>query len=176
MPAGGNFSIYLVCLLWEWHDNPGIAKMKNLSGQMYLCPSRNACIVTAKWYMDNSKVWTSRISYYVNARGGNTITTHSKHPGPVFSYKLRYIVGFWLVEMAISTNQKPTIYRNLYKNTCPVNTTHLYNIYTMLVQHCINVIQMFCVYWDSFWGGGGGSSANKRYRIFWYMNMIKWQQ
>ena len=26
-------------------------------------------------------------------------------PGPVFSYKLRYIVGFWLVEMAISTNQ-----------------------------------------------------------------------
>ena len=40
--------------------------------------------------------------------------------GPVFSYKLRYIVGFWLVEMAISTNQKPTIYRNLYENTGPV--------------------------------------------------------
>ena len=39
--------------------------------------------------------------------------------GPVFSYKLRYIVGFWLVEMAISTNQKPTIYRNLYENTAP---------------------------------------------------------
>ena len=39
--------------------------------------------------------------------------------GPVFSYKLQYIVGFWLVEMAISTNQKPTIYRNLYKNTAP---------------------------------------------------------
>ena len=31
----------------------------------------------------------------------------------------RYIVGFWLVEMAISTNQKPTIYRNLYENTGP---------------------------------------------------------
>ena len=27
---------------------------------------------------------------------------------------VKYIVGFWLVEMAISTNQKPTIYRNLY--------------------------------------------------------------
>ena len=40
-------------------------------------------------------------------------------PGSVFSYKLRYIVGFWLVEMAISTNQKPTIYRNLYENTAP---------------------------------------------------------
>ena len=40
-----------------------------------------------------------------------------RYPGPVFSYKLRYIVGFWLVEMAISNNQKPTIYRNLYENT-----------------------------------------------------------
>ena len=39
--------------------------------------------------------------------------------GPVFSYKLRHIVGFWLVETALSTNQKPTIYRNLYENTAP---------------------------------------------------------
>ena len=37
----------------------------------------------------------------------------------MFSYKLRYIVGFGLVEMAISTNP-PTIYRNLYKNTSPL--------------------------------------------------------
>ena len=43
-----------------------------------------------------------------------------RNSGAVFSYKLRYIVGFWLVEMAISTNQKPTIYRNLYENTGPV--------------------------------------------------------
>ena len=41
------------------------------------------------------------------------------HAGAVHSYKLRYIVGFWLVEMAISTNQKPTIYRNLYEDTSP---------------------------------------------------------
>ena len=34
---------------------------------------------------------------------------------------LRYIVGLWLVEMAISTNQKPTIYCNLYKNTGPAS-------------------------------------------------------
>ena len=40
-------------------------------------------------------------------------------PGAVFSYKLRYIVGFGLVEMAISTNPKPTIYHNLYENTGP---------------------------------------------------------
>ena len=39
--------------------------------------------------------------------------------GAVFSYKLRYIVGFWLVETAVSTNQKPTMYRNLYENTAP---------------------------------------------------------
>ena len=38
-------------------------------------------------------------------------------PGPLFSYKLRYIVGFGLVEMTISTNPKPTIYRNLYEKT-----------------------------------------------------------
>ena len=35
-------------------------------------------------------------------------------PGPVYSYKLRYIVAFGLVEMAISTNPNP---RNLYENT-----------------------------------------------------------
>ena len=42
--------------------------------------------------------------------------------GPAFSYKLRYIVGFGLVEMAISTNPKPTIYRNLYGNAGPVHS------------------------------------------------------
>ena len=32
----------------------------------------------------------------------------------------------------------------------PVNKKHLYNIFTMLVQHrtCTHVIQMFCVCWD----------------------------
>ena len=39
---------------------------------------------------------------------------------PVFSYKLQYIVGFGLVEMAgISINPKPMIYRNLYENKGP---------------------------------------------------------
>ena len=37
--------------------------------------------------------------------------------GLVFLYKLQYIVGFRLVEMAISTNPKPRKYRNLYENT-----------------------------------------------------------
>ena len=41
------------------------------------------------------------------------------HPGLVLSYNLwyTYIVGFGLVEMAISTKPKPTIYHNLYENT-----------------------------------------------------------
>ena len=58
-----------------------------------------------------------------------------KLPGAVFSYKLRYIVGFWLVEMVISTNQKPTIYRNLYENTGPEwlqATGH-----TREINHCV---------------------------------------
>ena len=41
--------------------------------------------------------------------------------GPILSYNIRYIVGFGLVEMAISTNPNPVIhvYRNLYENTGP---------------------------------------------------------
>ena len=57
------------------------------------------------------------------SRGGTSlnIETHSTHtlPGPVFSYKLRYIVGHGLVQMAISTNPEPTIYRNVYENGAP---------------------------------------------------------
>ena len=45
--------------------------------------------------------------------------------GAVLSYKVRYIVGFWLVEMAISTYQKPTIYRNLYDTTGPGRFNHV---------------------------------------------------
>ena len=40
----------------------------------------------------------------------------SQGPYSCISYD---IIGFWLVEMAISTNQKPTIYRNLYENMSP---------------------------------------------------------
>ena len=63
-------------------------------------------------------------------------------PGPVLSYKLRYIVGFWLVEMAISTNQKPTIYRNLYENTGPEDlqtTLNTMNDYCSLFDLDINI-------------------------------------
>ena len=45
-----------------------------------------------------------------------SIVIYEKAPG---SNELQYIVGFGMVEMAISTNPKPTIYRNLYENTGP---------------------------------------------------------
>ena len=62
-----------------------------------------------------------KIDDYLSIKGSRIQKEHVviRNTGPVFSYKLRYIVGFWLVEMAISTNQKPTIYRNLYENTAP---------------------------------------------------------
>ena len=45
------------------------------------------------------------------------IGTHVICNGPLFSYNLRYIVDFELVEKAISTNPKPTMYLNLYEIT-----------------------------------------------------------
>ena len=50
----------------------------------------------------------------------------------VFSYTLRYIVGFGLVEVATSTNPKPTIYRNLYENTDRAGILLHVTIYRML--------------------------------------------
>ena len=55
----------------------------------------------------------------------------NSEPGPVFSYKIRYIVGFWLVKMAISTSQKPQIYRYLYENTGEA----LFNLFTVVYWH-----------------------------------------
>ena len=51
-------------------------------------------------------------------------------PGPEFSYKSRYIVGFGLVEMAISSQSKAYDYRNLYENTGPVLYAFLSSVYT----------------------------------------------
>ena len=53
---------------------------------------------------------TRKQGYHVHARWMT---------GPVFSYKLRYIAGFGLVEMVITTNPKPAIYRILYKKKSP---------------------------------------------------------
>ena len=53
---------------------------------------------------------------------GNQSLLGVEFAGPIFSYKLRYIVGFGLVEMAISTNPKPTIYCSLTRQRAQVST------------------------------------------------------
>ena len=46
-------------------------------------------------------------------------------PRSVLLYKLRYIVGFELIEMANSTNLKPKTYRKLYTNLDPAECNNL---------------------------------------------------
>ena len=60
------------------------------------------------------------------------IDTQFMKSRPVFSYNWRYIVGFRLVEMAKSTNPKPTIYRNLYENTGPVFINNMFSRHSKL--------------------------------------------
>ena len=65
-----------------------------------------------------AEIYEVEISWY-NAIPGTQLSVSHSIIGPVFTYTLRYIVGFRLVEMDISTNPKPTIYRHLYENTGP---------------------------------------------------------
>ena len=59
--------------------------------------------------------------------------------GPVFPHKLRWIVGFWLVVMAISTNQKPTIYRNFYSPTPETLLTDIISTKHCLEYYCLGL-------------------------------------
>ena len=62
------------------------------------------------------------------------------------SFKLRYIVGFGLVEMAISTNPKPTIYRNLYENMAADEKNCIYSLhadYFLLRIYSIAISQFY---------------------------------
>ena len=59
----------------------------------------------------------------------------STTPGHEFSYKLRYIVGVALVEMTISTNQKLTIYRNLFENGVHAQGRHFLVFLELLTIH-----------------------------------------
>ena len=59
--------------------------------------------------------------------------------GPVLSYKSRYIVGCGLVEMTISTNPKPTIYCNLYENTCPGGSGNIICLHTTATENLANL-------------------------------------
>ena len=66
---------------------------------------------------------------------------HRNLPGSSFSYKLRYIVGFCLVEIAISANQKPTIYRNLYEKTDPAIVFKMNKMKLFLLENLMNCIR-----------------------------------
>ena len=76
--------------------------------------------------MSNTKIM---LNVHVSACGAPDVKLFAKFSlqaiykianlGRLFSNKLRYIPGFGLVEMAILTNPKPAIYRNLYENTGP---------------------------------------------------------
>ena len=47
--------------------------------------------------------------------------------------------NWWLSVMSVGVTREQL--------SIPANTKHLYNIYTTSVQHCINVIQVFCDCW-----------------------------
>ena len=57
--------------------------------------------------------------YLNNATASAESATLGQNQNNTGSCILVYIVGFGLVEMAISNNPKPTIYRNVYENTGP---------------------------------------------------------
>ena len=89
---------------------------------------------------------------------------HTYTPRSCILVQLRYIVGFGLVEIAISTNPKPTIYRNLYENTGPVFLAHIHenirrcpNAGLMLgqcrrQQHLASCGSTSCVSWVFYYG------------------------
>ena len=52
-------------------------------------------------------------------KGSRPIHRGSPEQGPYSRASCDYIVGFGFVEISISTNPKPTIYRNLHENTDP---------------------------------------------------------
>ena len=55
------------------------------------------------------------------------------------------IVSFRLVKMAISTNQKPTVYRNMYENTGPgggrpqIEVRTSFEVYTSIKVYCTSI-------------------------------------
>ena len=62
--------------------------------------------------------WLTDWLTHSDARGWPWVN-RTRRTWSVFSDKLRCIVGLRLVEMAISTNPKPTMHRNWYENTGP---------------------------------------------------------
>ena len=101
------------------------SELAQMMSQYVKCCSVGLYHVLEPW-IDYPNGHTTLLRRWINVNDVDSTSQQRRVPSEytyysaaVFSYKLRYIVGFWLVEIAISTNQKPTIYRNLYENTGP---------------------------------------------------------
>ena len=91
--------------LQRWPNNkPSLHNAPCLQGYYFIS-------YMAHWYAYD--VWTySKVRYCSAVK--HFFSYYYQTDGPEFSYKLRYIVGFGLVVIAISTNPKPTTYCSLH--------------------------------------------------------------
>ena len=79
---------------------------------------------------------------------------------------LRYIAGFGLVEMAISTNPKPTINHNLYENTGPCRETLSKNQESIWRVSSTSQPSS-CSAWDILWAHPSGHRQQWRLYCYW---------
>ena len=90
-------------------------KVLQIESEIYNWSNSPAPVVIEWWPLTNIR-HTRMTLMCATASLSNNI---GSMPVSVFSYSVRYMIGFRLVEMAIPTNLKPTIYPNLYENTDP---------------------------------------------------------
>ena len=110
------FSVYVECLSrWGFRARPplwysGFKEMECLF-HIHSCKySIDLELVPPLWYSGFKEIEC----FFPGHSCKYSIALFLEDCRSVFSYKLRYIVASGLVEMAISTNPKPLIYRNLY--------------------------------------------------------------
>ena len=108
--------------VFRWHSLPDFSQLwwhcRLLYGEwLGMCCIRENVYIHSEWC---EGIWYHRVLLQkVNIQIYPDKTRYWGCVGFMLGQRGRAIVGFWLVEMAISTNQKPTIYRNLYENTGP---------------------------------------------------------
>ena len=109
-----------------------------------------ACIVPAKWchqwlitlccrLYDGADSWQLANSSCVQ-EGAQMVSVHNTAENAFLLLLLDGATGWLGLNLDLQVGE-------WQHEPFPVNTKHLYNIYTTLVRRCINVIQMLCVYW-----------------------------
>ena len=88
----------------------------NIGSTPHVCLGRPHNIASA-----NTRRWPNAVSMlgWWACDGRQTSKQHWSRARILIQVTEGYIVGFGLVELAISTNPKPTMYRNVYENTGP---------------------------------------------------------